>query len=69
MDVSAQARQVLEGLAAYDDVSAAVQTVVRAVRDEALEERRTELDLAAEFRAIGRSWSELDEFGDVVIRH
>lgn len=69
MNVSAHARQVLEGLVAYDDVPAAAQVVVRAAWAESLEERCGELDFSAEFRTMGRSWSELDEFGDVVIRH
>lgn len=69
MEVSTQARQVVEGLVAYDDVPPAVQVVVRAAWVESLKELCAELDLAVEFRTIGRPWSELDEFGQVVIRH
>ena len=40
---------------------------MRAEWDERITATRAELDLAAEFTAAGRSWSEVDANGDLVV--
>lgn len=64
-----QVAAVLTGAAPYDDLDPREQALVRAEWDERVRERREQLDLAAEFTAAGRSWSELDEHGNVVVRN
>ena len=59
---------VLSGEGEYDRLSAEQQAVVRAGWSELLNERIRALDLAMEFGARGRSYTELDEFGQVVRR-
>ncbi|MFS0895412.1 TA system antitoxin ParD family protein [Microbacterium sp. 179-I 3D3 NHS] len=61
-------RRVLAGVAAYDDLDEHGQAVVRATWDEQVVERRARLDLAAEFRAAGRTWTEADSAGRAVTR-
>ena len=65
--VSQQAiARVLECEAAYDELDAEEQAVVRAEWVEHMAKRREALDLAAEFIAQGRSFVELDEGGKIV---
>ena len=61
-------QRVLAGQAAYDDLGARRQAVVRAIWDEQMAERLARLDFAAEFTQAGRSWSEADEQGHTVER-
>ncbi|TJY67342.1 hypothetical protein E4J89_15790 [Arthrobacter sp. CAU 1506] len=61
-------QRVLAGDAPYDDLDEYGQAIVRADWDEQVTERLNRLDLAAEFRQSGRSWSEADEQGSVVVR-
>lgn len=60
--------QVLGGHRSYDELDAEQQAVVRADWGERIEDRIAQLDLAEEFSAQGRSYSELDEHGRIV-RH
>jgi hypothetical protein len=60
--------QVLGGHRSYDELDGEQQAVVRADWGERIEDRVAQLDLAEEFTAQGRSYSELDEHGRVV-RH
>lgn len=64
--VSREVEEVLSGARAYDDVSVAAQARVRAVWDQRVADARNSLDLAAEFREQGRSWSECDADGKVL---
>ena len=65
--VSQQAiARVLECEAAYDELDAEEQAVVRAEWVEHMAKRREALDLAAEFITQGRSFVELDEGGNIV---
>jgi ParD-like antitoxin of type II bacterial toxin-antitoxin system len=59
---------VLAGQRPYDTLPAREQAVVRAEWDERMRATRAELDLAAEFTAAGRSWSEVDANGDLVVK-
>lgn len=61
-------RRVLAGDAPYDDLDERDQAVVRASWDEQMAERRVNLDLAAEFTKAGRSWSEADKDGSLVVQ-
>lgn len=54
---------VLAGQASYDDLDEREQAVVRATWDVRAAEMLSRLDLAAEFTAAGRSWTEADEEG------
>jgi hypothetical protein len=58
--------RVLAGEASYDDLASDLQAVVCAVWPACFAESIAGLDLAAEFRASGWSWSELDEQGRFV---
>lgn len=58
-------RRVLAGDAPYDERG---QAIVRAKWNEQMAERRANLDLAAEFTKAGRSWTEADDQGSVVVR-
>jgi hypothetical protein len=57
---------VLAGDRRYDDLGIEEQAIVRAEWAERIDERRTSLDLAAVFKAGGRSFVELDDDGRVV---
>ena len=57
---------ILAGAGSYDDLSVREQAVVRESWDRGVERRIAALDLAAEFRAAGRSWTEADEHGHPV---
>lgn len=59
---------VLAGRAAYDDLSAREQAVVRAEWDERMTELRTGLNFEDEFSAAGDTWSEADADGRAVER-
>jgi hypothetical protein len=61
-------QRVLAGEAPYDDLDERGLAIVRASGDRQMAERRTNLYLAAEFTKAGRSWSEADEQGSVVVR-
>lgn len=61
-------QRVLAGDAAYDDLDERGQAMVRANWDEQVTERLASLDLAVEFSQAGRSWTETDERGSVVMR-
>ena len=60
---------VLAGQRSYDTLPAREQAVVRAEWDERITATRAELDLVAEFTAAGRSWTEVDENGDLVVKN
>ena len=60
---------VLAGQRSYDTLPAREQAVVRAEWDERITATRAELDLVAEFTAAGRSWTEIDENGDLVVKN
>ncbi|MCG2621774.1 hypothetical protein LVY72_07560 [Arthrobacter sp. I2-34] len=59
--------RVLAGETPFDDLDERGQARVRAIWDEQAAERRTHLDLAAEFTQAGRSWTEADEQGAAVV--
>lgn len=61
-------QRVLAGEASYDALGEHDQAIVRTTWDERMTERRTRLDLAAEFTQAGRSWTEADEQGRVLKR-
>ncbi|UAJ80939.1 hypothetical protein IT072_08050 [Leifsonia sp. ZF2019] len=61
-------QRVLAGEGAYDDLGERGQAVVRAIWDEEIAARLGTLDLAREFTASGRSWTEADENGAIVAR-
>ncbi|WP_420446090.1 TA system antitoxin ParD family protein [Candidatus Poriferisodalis sp.] len=60
--------QVLECEASYDELNSYEQAVVRAEWAERAEQRRRDLNFAAEFATQGRSYVELDDDGNIV-RH
>jgi len=60
--------QVLAGHRTYDELASEQQAVVRADWSERIEDRISELDLADDFSAEGRSYSELDADGRIVRR-
>ncbi|MEV8181785.1 hypothetical protein [Specibacter sp. NPDC078692] len=60
--------RVLAGEKPYDDLGEHDQAIVRASWDERVTERLASLDLAVEFTQAGRSWTEADEQGSVVVR-
>lgn len=60
--------EVLAGSRTYDGLDAKAQAIVRAEWSERMDQLRTELDLAADFSAAGRSWVELDADGTVIER-
>src|SRR5690606_38191371 len=57
---------VLRGRRRYDSLHDYDQAVVRATWAEAMNDVAAGTDLPGEFTALGRSWSELDEDGNVV---
>lgn len=61
-------RRVLAGHLSYDDIDPDVQAQVRRECTRRMDVRRNGLDLEAEFRAQGRTWTELDETGRLVRR-
>lgn len=66
---SAAIADVLDGIAHYDNLNDAEQSVVRVLWEVPMQERLASLNLKAEFEAEGRSYSELDDEGNVVVRH
>ena len=64
----ADIERVLAGELPYDSLADPDQAVVRTEWDERIDAARESLDLAAEFRAAGETWSEVDDDGAVVIR-
>lgn len=64
----ARIAEVLAQRADYDGLAAEEQAIVRAEWGERLEARRSGLDLARKFAAEGRSYVELDDGGEVVVR-
>lgn len=52
----------------YDDLGAEEQAIVRAEWEERLEARRAGLDLTRKFAEADRSYVELDDRGEVVVR-
>jgi hypothetical protein len=60
--------RVLSGDGSYDELGEREQAVVRSAWTDRMTELRAALDLADEFTAAGRSWSEADHAGNVVIR-
>lgn len=58
--------RVLGGQRAYDALADPEQAVVRAAWDERFESALAAIDLAAEFRAAGDTWSEADVDGNVI---
>ncbi|GAA1706190.1 ParD-like family protein [Microbacterium sediminicola] len=61
-------RRVLEGRGSYDDLGEHEQAVVRNTWDEEIQKRRAALNLARRFQEQGRTWSEVDDDGQVVTR-
>lgn len=61
-------KRVLAGDGSYDDLSEREQAIIRAAWGEQMAQRRASLDLAAEFRAAGETWTEADDQGNVVVR-
>ena len=59
---------VLAGEKPYDDLDERAQAIVRASWDDQVTERLARLDYSAEFTQAGRSWTEADEQGSVVVR-
>lgn len=59
-------QRVLAGESPYDDLGERGQAVVRAIWDEQTAERRSRLNLAAEFTQAGRSWTEADDQGNAI---
>lgn len=66
--VAREVDEVFTGALTYDDAGVEAQRRVRQEWDLRMAQRRSQLDFAAEFRARGRSWSECDDDGNVVIR-
>lgn len=66
-NVTHEVDRVLSGALAYDDAGVGAQRRVRDVWSHRATQRSKSLDLAAEFRAQGRRWSECDADGNVVI--
>lgn len=66
--LTAEVRAAFVGPREYDQLSPEEQAVVRAAWTEGIEERRAELNMAAELSAEGRSRVELDDAGQVVER-
>ena len=62
-------RDVLAGAVSYDSLGAREQAVVRTEWAERIEALRREQNFEEEFVEAGRSWSELDDDGNVVIRN
>lgn len=61
-------QRVLAGVSSYDSLTEREQAIVRAEWDDQVVERLGALDLAAEFTAAGRSWTDADEHGRPVLR-
>lgn len=61
-------QRVLAGDASYDALGERDQAIVRANWDEQIADRLAKLDLAAEFTAAGRTWTDADEQGNPVTR-
>lgn len=59
---------VLAGDGSYDALAEREQAVARATWDERIARGIAALDVAAEFAAVGESWSEADDGGQVVVR-
>lgn len=59
---------VLANRARYDELTAEEQAVVRAEWGERIQDRRTGLDLAKQFQTAGKTYAELDDDGEVVVR-
>ena len=67
LGISPQAiERVLSCEAHYDDLNDPEQAIVRAEWSNRTEQRRRDLDLAAEFTAEGRPYVELDNEGNIV---
>lgn len=62
-------RRVLEGQADYDALPAKEQAVVRAAWSGRIEQLRTGLRLDREYAERGYRYAEIDERGEVVVRH
>lgn len=62
-----QIARVLAGSGSYDALSEQEQALVREEWAERMAARRARLDYAAQFSAVGESYSELDEDGNLVI--
>lgn len=60
---------VLHGRRPYDSLDDYEQAVVRAAWADAMNEGAAGIDLTGEFTEAGRSWSELDDDGNVVQRN
>jgi len=56
------------GAQRYDGLGAEAQALVRAEWAERMAAVRSELDLAVEFSAQGRTWTEVDDHGNLVVR-
>ena len=68
-DISREAiDRVLAGEGRYDDLTGVEQAIYRIEYQRLVEERLRTLDLKAQFEAPGRSYVELDEAGNVIIR-
>lgn len=63
-----QIASVLAGTVSYDELGEHEQAIVREQWAERAAKRRMEVNYAARFEALGESYSELDEDGNVVVR-
>lgn len=61
--------RVLGGSDSYDSLGEQEQAIVREEWARSMESLRERLDYEAGFKASGESYSELDEVGNVVVRH
>lgn len=59
---------VVSGSESYDELTTDEQAIVRAEWTDRLDARLRELDVGAELAAEGRSYAELDDDGQVVVR-
>ena len=66
---SQRVEEVLAGTACYDDLVAEEQAMVRASWEKRVDDARERLRLDEKFIAEGRAYAELDENGEVVVRH
>lgn len=57
---------VLAGAQSYDDLDAEAQALVRAEWSERMATVRSHLDLAVQFTAKNRTWTEVDDDGNII---
>lgn len=62
------AERVLAGRERYDDVDRPTQQLVRDRWQRGIDSRLSDLDLASELRDQGRTWTECDAEGRLIVR-